>query len=80
MGNSTIDWRNRVVFSVGFLSKHIECFNATLKEEKSSLAYVVTEKMNETLIIICRDGDVAGFPIISSISLQLHGEIFVSKH
>ena len=50
---------------------------ASLKEEKSTLAFVVTEKIKQTLIIIvCRDADVDGFPIISSISLQPHGEYF----
>ena len=74
MGNPTFDWRNRFsLYQKAFQAKHIV---ASLKEEKSTLAFVVTEKMKQTLIIICRDADVDGFPIISSISLQLHGEYF----
>ena len=61
------------MYQKAFQAKHIV---ASLKEEKSTLAFVVTEKMKQTLIIICRDADVDGFPIISSISLQLHGEYF----
>ena len=65
--------------TAGFPTSIKDGFNATLANIKSTLYLLFLKKLNGS-IIRCRDAGVAGLPIISSVILQLHGEIFVSKH
>ena len=60
----------------GFPTSNKDGFKATFANNKSTLIFVVSNGS----IIRCRDAGVAGLPIISSVTLQLHGEIFGSKH
>ena len=65
------------VVSSGFPEEHQNGFNASIKDGKSTLIFVVSKKMNQSLVVRCRDGSVDDFPIISSITLIINSEFLL---
>ena len=67
------------VVSSGFPEEQQNGFNASIniKDGKSTLIFVVSKKMNQSLVVRCRDGSVDDFPIISSITLIINSEFLL---
>ena len=67
------------VVSSGFPEEQQNGFNASIniKDGKSTLIFVVSKKMNQSLVVRFRDGSVDDFPIISSITLIINSEFLL---
>ena len=66
-----------LVVSPAFPEEQREGFNASFKDGKATLSFVVSDKLNRLQVVRRRDGLAGGFPLISSISIQINGEFLL---
>ena len=68
-----------LVVSQGFPEEQSKGFNASFKDGKATLSFVVSDKLNRLQVVRCLDGIAGGFSPISSIIIQINGKKKNSK-